>query len=159
MTDTPEDKLSQIDIGICFKTNDKITSQNQASADLCGNKQAATCKDCSDKSLPEIRKKGTKLRYKIFESDVRVVLSHQKGKEEVVILSPADSDITKTILKFLKTPNLTSQEQEVLKLICEGYTNDEIMAILFISKSTLKTHINHLHQHIPDLINFRKTYL
>ncbi|MAZ66134.1 MAG: hypothetical protein CMF25_03400 [Kangiellaceae bacterium] len=41
---------------------------------------------------------------------------------------------------------LTQKEWEVLKLIGKNLSNDEICQQLFIAKSTLKTHINHLYQ-------------
>jgi len=41
---------------------------------------------------------------------------------------------------------LTSQEQNVFNAICEGKTNKEIAAELFISVSTVKTHINNLYK-------------
>jgi LuxR family transcriptional regulator of csgAB operon len=36
---------------------------------------------------------------------------------------------------------LTSREQEILKLIARGVTNDEIADLLFISRHTVKTHL------------------
>jgi DNA-binding NarL/FixJ family response regulator len=39
---------------------------------------------------------------------------------------------------------LTPRELEVLKLIAQGLSNDEIAAALFLSEATVKTHINRL---------------
>jgi ATP/maltotriose-dependent transcriptional regulator MalT len=39
---------------------------------------------------------------------------------------------------------LTNREIEVLKLIAEGYTNNEISGILFISPHTVKSHMIHI---------------
>ena len=72
---------------------------------------------------------------------------------------PVADAISDMVMSFLEDPQLTPQEQTVLKLICEGYSNDEIQGVLTISKSTTKTHINHLHQKLPTLIAFRKLYL
>jgi len=37
--------------------------------------------------------------------------------------------------------NLTNREIEVLKLIAQGYTNNEISSLLFISPHTVKSHM------------------
>lgn len=55
-------------------------------------------------------------------------------------------------LKLKKVPPhsviqlLTAKEQEVMKLIRSGLTNKEIAAQLFISESTVKTHINNIYR-------------
>lgn len=39
---------------------------------------------------------------------------------------------------------LTNQENKVLKLLCEGYTNREIAQQLGISTHTAKAHVRHI---------------
>lgn len=41
---------------------------------------------------------------------------------------------------------LTTRQREVYELIKSGKTNKEIMALLFIEQSTLKTHINQIYK-------------
>lgn len=41
-------------------------------------------------------------------------------------------------------PGLTPRELDVLRLLARGYTNDEIGQALFISKTTVKTHLAHV---------------
>ena len=40
--------------------------------------------------------------------------------------------------------SLTAREREVLALVAEGLTNDEIARRLYISPGTAKTHVRHL---------------
>ncbi len=139
-------------LGICVKRNSVVLYQNHECASLCGDQVAKTCEKCTHRS------RG-KMRYSLFQNNVRLVTTHYDGEYKVTILSSVNPLVSRTISDFLSTSDLTSQEREVLKLIFQGYSNDDIRNLLFISKSTLKTHINHLHQKIPLLISFRKKYI
>jgi DNA-binding NarL/FixJ family response regulator len=69
------------------------------------------------------------------------------------LLSPA---ITKRVIsQFVRTPrtapppgldDLTERERDVLRLIARGLSNAEIGAELYISETTVKTHITHILQ-------------
>lgn len=48
--------------------------------------------------------------------------------------------------RAIRTLGLTSKEFEVLELLAEGGSNREIAEQLFVSTSTIKTHLIHLYQ-------------
>jgi len=59
-----------------------------------------------------------------------------------------DPQIARRIMENLKPPSpagntvlLSEREQEVLKLMVEGYSNPEIAAALYLSPNTVKTHV------------------
>ena len=54
--------------------------------------------------------------------------------------NPADSSRPSKQTDF----GLTNREIEVLKLIAQGYTNNEISGMLFISPHTVKSHMIHI---------------
>lgn len=51
-----------------------------------------------------------------------------------------------TEIPILKPESLTPKESELIALVAEGLTNKEIAAQLFISESTVKTHINNIYR-------------
>lgn len=159
MNDNDKSHLDHLNLGVCIKKDGVVIEQNELCKTLCGDQHEELCTTCIDKVIPSLSKQGLRVRYRIFNEDVRIVIHHEDQDKVVTFSTPTDSYLKKTILEFMHTPELTKQEKEVLKLICEGYSNNEIQACLFISKPTLKTHINHLSQKIPTLTTFRKEYL
>ena len=62
-------------------------------------------------------------------------------EKEVYIPHSNEFTINETELKKL---NLSNREYEVLKLLTKGYSNAEIAQNLFLSLSTVKTHVSNL---------------
>lgn len=62
-------------------------------------------------------------------------------EKEVYVIPPDDLAINEVELKKL---NLTKREYEVLKLLTQGHSNSEIAENLFLSLSTVKTHVSNL---------------
>ncbi len=63
--------------------------------------------------------------------------------------------------QFVKEYDLTNREFEILKLICEGLSNEEIAKKLFISKNTVKTHLRNIYEKLNvknRLEIFKKLY-
>jgi len=61
--------------------------------------------------------------------------------EKTIYVNLSEDSINEDELKKL---NLTSRETEVLQRITQGYTNAEIADELFLSLSTVKTHVSNL---------------
>lgn len=67
-----------------------------------------------------------------------------KPKVQTVIIEkevPEKFGVNETELKKL---NLSSREYEILQLLAKGYSNADIAANLFLSLSTVKTHVSNL---------------
>lgn len=62
-------------------------------------------------------------------------------QQEIPFQSSADFAINEAELKRL---NLTEREQSVLELLARGYSNAEIASHLFLSLSTVKTHVSNV---------------
>lgn len=63
-------------------------------------------------------------------------------EKEVLIVQPENFTINETELQKL---NLSSREYEVLQLLTKGYSNADIAETLFLSLSTIKTHVSNLY--------------
>lgn len=63
-------------------------------------------------------------------------------EKEIVVPQPEEFVINEAELKKL---NLNSREYEVLQLLAKGYSNAEIAEKLFLSVSTIKTHVSNLY--------------
>jgi DNA-binding NarL/FixJ family response regulator len=62
-------------------------------------------------------------------------------EKEVYVSQPDETTVNEIELKKL---NLTNREYEVLQLVSKGYSNSEIAESLFLSLSTVKTHVSNL---------------
>lgn len=60
---------------------------------------------------------------------------------------------SKQKIRFKNVPNLTNREIQILKLICEGYTNAEIGQMIFLSTRTIEGH----RQKLIDKTNAKNT--
>lgn len=63
-------------------------------------------------------------------------------EKEVFVAQTEEFTINETELKKL---NLSSREYEVLQLLARGYSNTDIAESLFLSLSTIKTHVSNLY--------------
>ena len=62
-------------------------------------------------------------------------------EKEVYVTQPAEFEINETELKKL---HLSDREYGVLQLLIKGYSNAEIAEALYLSISTVKTHVSNL---------------
>lgn len=63
-------------------------------------------------------------------------------EKEIIVTRPEESTINETELKKL---NLNNREYEVLQLLAKGQSNADIATNLFLTVSTIKTHVSNLY--------------
>nr|WP_298999393.1 response regulator transcription factor [uncultured Allomuricauda sp.] len=63
-------------------------------------------------------------------------------EKPIMIYEPKEFILNQAGLKRL---NLTTREYQILKLIVQGYSNSDIAEKLFLSLSTIKTHVSNLY--------------
>lgn len=59
-------------------------------------------------------------------------------------IKPSEETTSEINHQKIKDLEITSREYEVLELIAKGFSNKEIAATLFLSESTIKTHVSNL---------------
>lgn len=80
---------------------------------------------------------GIWIATKLVKPKVRKVVV----EKEVYVPQPEEFTINETELKKL---NLSDREYEVLQLMAKGFSNADIAESLFLSISTIKTHVSNL---------------
>lgn len=149
-------------VGVCRKSADGVVLyQNSICLKLCGDELGQSCR------------KGCMAKYSntIGDGEFKLGLSHLKnvgtdGRRFVdgIIINDGThlttilvdkTDIVERQLRTIQRFGLTKSETQIMELLFQGFANKEISAKLFISKSTLKTHLNNIYRKLPE--NIRRT--
>lgn len=152
------DLQSSVAHGVCVKALDgTVLSQNDKCIEICGNMQGRVCE------------KGCMLNRTLHPShpELDEGISHLKGIRsddhlvDAVLLNDGQTlttyllDKSATVdrkLSLLKPFDLSEAELKTAGLVLEGRTNREIAGRLFISLSTVRTHLGNLYRKIPEEI-------
>ncbi len=62
------------------------------------------------------------------------------------ITQPRSATVFEKNSRVIETLGISTREYQVLQLLANGHSNQEIAEQLYISKSTIKTHLVHLYQ-------------
>lgn len=149
-------------IGVCIKNHDGfILERNEVVQKTCGNLCGQVCLEKVRESLhvkenSEIHLTGFNTFHKIctYENHIAdIVISEVDGKL-VTLIYPLDEEIKETLQKY-ETYNLTRSEHKIISRLILGHSNQAIADALFISKSTLKKHLNNIYKKIPEKLRPR----
>ena len=150
-------------LGICSTDANKLVLfQNNICKEICGNQTSEVCNICTNftynnkqnYSISFLPKLHFCKRQTFPNGTCDVYKLSEKNYKELTILIPVSKFLNK-YLHLLKNKKFTPREIEVAILILDHKSNAEIQDELFISKSTLKTHLNHMYLKLPDLKSFR----
>ena len=152
-----QDWGSSDSLGVCVRDRDsKVLFQNDVCGRRCGTKLGERCLEgCMTLGGPRTPESDAAGGIRFFE---RVALN--AGISEVVridthdnlttIFLPIDAEIEGQ-KRRLREAGLSKRELEVAELALDGKSNREIAAALFISRATLKTHLNVIYRKVPQL--------
>lgn len=145
--------LNSVNIGVCIKdTKKRVLFQNDVSKQLCDDKAGQVCNlNCTemDKELKGICHTSMKNQLKFKDKFVNAVF-HKDGNQVTTFMFPSNQ--IEVIFQKPEIQALSKREQEVVRMILMGLSNNEIAEKLFISRLTVKTHINNIYKKIPQEI-------
>lgn len=142
-------------LGVCIKSKDTIVEyQNSACEEICGNQLGQKCeKGCILKLNADTSESAFKSGFKLFRNmhldNKKVDTVIAQDGEKIITLIMSNEDFIHKQLELVETYNLSAAELNILRKFLEGSTHSQISAELFISKSTLRTHLNNIYKKIP----------
>lgn len=157
---------SHKNVGSCCRSlkSGQVLERDQASRFICGSEEdcesSSVCKkifstflECAPVSSGVTLHKNVQLGTSL-SVDVVLIPEGENLRTLVVPLNNA-TDIETSKIEFLEKHGLTKSETKIMLEVFKGKRNQEIADMLFISKATLKTHLNNIYKKLPEI--FRPT--
>lgn len=146
-------------LGLCVRDKDQtVVFQNENSIKTCGNSVGQVCnKACMNlyKQIEECSaiSEGMKLFKAVQIQGHKVdALIVNDGHQVTTMMYPLDESEEKFKRQelYFKERGLTKSEIRIMQMVLQGMTNASIAEGLFISKATLKTHLNNIYKKLPE---------
>lgn len=151
-----ESALNNSQVGCCVKDhNKKVLFQNNDCLKVCGDQLGQTCSEgCMElyandhtqqwKDKGSCVYKNSYMHEQFFDVTVLCSDSHL-----ITFLQPLN-DKHEAALAFYRNAGLTKKELAIITAVIQGKSNAEICELLFISKATLKTHLNNVYRKVRE---------
>jgi hypothetical protein len=140
------------ELGKCIKTNERVVlSQNDLSLKTCGDMGGEICtKGCMATYSPIIGM--TLIKNSIINNETvdAVVINNGETLTTFLYAKTMNEEEKKKENEKLLSFGLSKSELALFLLVVEGKKNSQIIKELFISKSTLKTHLNNIYKKLPE---------
>lgn len=151
-----QDIPSLFNLGICIKSKDaSVEYQNPRCEEICGKQ---LCKVCNQGCILKLNAETNEIVFKsgfkqyrnlsINGNKVDCIVA-QNGENIITFLLESQSAIEQQLV-LIKKYRLSQSEINIMRLFLEGNKNSEIAEKLFISKSTLRTHLNNIYKKLPE---------
>ena len=144
-------------VGFCLRDlNDCVLQQNESCIRLCGVMQGRVCtQGCTQlqpKNSNAVLSQGVRL-HSSMSSNYELLLIHLKNIKLALHIDTTEK--LRFLTEMFEYCHLSHREQEVAIWIVQKLSNKEICKRLFISKPTLKTHLDHIYKKLtPELRAF-----
>lgn len=144
--------MDDLEIGICIKNMAKeVQFQNDLCIKACGVQLGNICTHtCMSEYSPVSGMtlfKNLIIDNKSFDA---VVINDGQKLTTLLHMNSKSEDDRRREKEKLQSFGLSKSEIAVFSLVLEGKKNSQIIKELFISMSTLKTHLNNIYKKLPE---------
>ncbi len=139
-------------IMICEKDlSGRVVHQNTACAGICSHRQGEVCKDGCMAHFAALMKTSAAVKNTLLLptreiNDAYYDVVFFRGDDRLTTVMHRVKGAFSEKLPTLDEFRLTDREYEIAKLMLRGHSNQEICKLLFISRPTLKTHVNRIYR-------------
>ncbi len=158
--------LEQGDMMVCIKDINKLVlRQNHSCKNLCGNKEGESCFD----GCMAIYDSDKEQQWNSWGNRTYSNCTVNDGYFDVTLLCSDDHLVTilqplekkqALAIEYYQNIGLSKRELQVISLVVNGLSNNDICQQLFITNATLRTHLNRVYskvneaglkvEHLPD---------
>jgi hypothetical protein len=144
--------MNQVEIGKCIKTTERqVFFQDEQCLAICGDMGGQICtKGCMNSYAPipgMTLMKNSEIDGVILDA---VVVNDSQSLTTLLYIHPKSDEELKKERAKLCSFGLTKSELNLFQLVMMGKRNAQIQKDLFISKATLKTHLNNIYKKLPE---------
>lgn len=139
-------------MGVCIKDlTGRVLKQNKLCRKTCGNRMEETCTIACMELYAEDEtwqwdKWGSSVYSNSFVHNAYYDITLLCNEEHLVTFMQPLEKKHRTAFSYYEKLNLTKRETEIISLIIQGVSNQNIHEKLSISKATLKTHLNNIYK-------------
>ncbi len=142
-------------LGLCIKNKDKeVLYQDQKCLDSCGDMRGQICTKGCMESYATVPGMTLVKNSKVNDGTVDAVVINDNQKITTLLYhhnqNVHNEEEEKLMRAKLISFGLTKSELAIFLKVLKGARNTEICQELFISRATLKTHLNNIYKKLPD---------
>lgn len=141
----------QEDVGVCVRDPSAvIVFQNHACRAVCGDALGKTCeRACIKVSTDKASTVGPQMNPGEMLHGVHCDVAVFEGANDSVTLIVSREARLAEQRAYFEGRGLTPRETEIATLVLLGHTNQEIVETTGLTKATVRTHLNRVHQKLP----------
>lgn len=146
-------------VGVCVKAMDRtVLEQNTVCVEFCGTRTGQQCSDgCMQRFPATALDAAPTLGFHVAPNlrsgeQVFDALIIDDGDTLTTLLLPKAKFVSK-MRAFFDGHGLSPAELAVIDLVLQGHANREIAQRLFVSRQTLKTHLNNINKKLPTALS------